>query len=74
MSYLETHPKTGAAQLVELRETVKEIVVPVYVPTEIAAERKRVAENEFIFAGMSNDQLLGYGVPADWIDARGCVR
>src|SRR6266581_8498583 len=31
---LETHPKTGAAQLVEIRETVKEIVVPVYVQTE----------------------------------------
>src|SRR5262245_48788737 len=28
---LETHPKTGAAQLVEIRELVKEIVVPVYV-------------------------------------------
>ena len=25
---LETHPTTGAAQLVEIRETVKEIVVP----------------------------------------------
>src|SRR5215208_5014603 len=25
---LETHPKTGAAQLVEIRETVKKIVVP----------------------------------------------
>ena len=34
---LETHPKTGAAQLVEIRETVKEIVVPMYVQTEIAA-------------------------------------
>src|SRR5918911_1694971 len=28
---LETHPKTGAAQLVEIRETVQEIPVPVYV-------------------------------------------
>lgn len=28
---LETHPKTGAAQLVELRETVKEITIPKYV-------------------------------------------
>lgn len=28
---LETHPKTGAAQLVEIRETVKEAMVPVYV-------------------------------------------
>jgi mRNA-degrading endonuclease RelE of RelBE toxin-antitoxin system len=36
---LETHPKTGAAQLVEIRETVKEIVVPVYVQTEILGER-----------------------------------
>src|SRR5438874_3396915 len=28
---LETHPKTGAAQLVELRETVQEILIPTYV-------------------------------------------
>ena len=28
---LETHPKTGAAQLVEIRETVQEIIVPTYV-------------------------------------------
>src|ERR1700730_10426626 len=27
---LEIHPKTGAAQFVEIRETVKEVVVPVY--------------------------------------------
>ena len=32
---LETHPKTGAAQLVEIRETVKEIVLPVYVQREL---------------------------------------
>src|SRR4029453_17939008 len=28
---LETHPKTGAAQLVEIRERVEEIIVPRYV-------------------------------------------
>src|SRR5438874_7043258 len=28
---LETHPKTGAAQFVEIRETVQEILVPAYV-------------------------------------------
>src|SRR4051794_904971 len=28
---LETHPNTGAAQLIELRETVQEIAVPKYV-------------------------------------------
>ena len=33
---LERHPRTGAAQLVEVRETVREIEVPVYVPAEQA--------------------------------------
>src|ERR1700752_3484998 len=28
---LETHPKTGAAQMVEIRETVREIPIPTYV-------------------------------------------
>src|SRR6202011_3682850 len=31
---LETHPTTGAAQLVEIRERVHEIAVPMYVATE----------------------------------------
>ncbi|HMN29580.1 MAG TPA: hypothetical protein PKE45_15630, partial [Caldilineaceae bacterium] len=30
---LETHPQTGAAQLVEIRETIQEILVPQYVAT-----------------------------------------
>src|SRR6202158_4334186 len=37
---LETHPKTGAAQLVEVRETVQEIIVPRYVEVERAAPPK----------------------------------
>src|ERR1700689_730944 len=32
---LETHPKTAAAQLVEIRETAQEIVVPSYVQAEL---------------------------------------
>src|SRR5260221_14509656 len=64
---LETHPKTGAAQLVEIRETVKEVVVPVYVQAEVAAKPQRAAEKNYIFAGMSNGELLGYGVPGEWI-------
>jgi mRNA-degrading endonuclease RelE of RelBE toxin-antitoxin system len=65
---LETHPKTGAAQLVEIRETVKEIVVPVYVETEIAVAPQPAAEKKCIFAGISDDELLGYGVPAEWLN------
>jgi hypothetical protein len=63
---LETHPKTGAAQLVEIRETVKEIVVPVYVQTE-PATAKPAGESKPIFAGMSDGELLGYGVPTVWL-------
>src|SRR6185295_7844014 len=55
---LETHPKTGAAQLVEIRETVKEIVVPVYVQTEPTAPPKTTTEQHAIFADTSDDELL----------------
>src|SRR6202012_6228359 len=38
---LETHPKTGAAQLVEVRERVQEITVPKYVEAEHPAQKQR---------------------------------
>lgn len=63
---LETHPKTGAAQLVEIRETVKEVIVPVYVQAEFPAPQK--APKSPLFADKSDDELLGYGVPAEWLD------
>ena len=60
---LETHPTTGAAQLVELREVVQEVAVPVYVESEVPAPPKSP-----LFAHLPNDQLLGYGVPVEWLD------
>ena len=60
---LETHPKTGAAQLVEIRETVKEVVVPVYVQAEMPAPPK-----PRLFADKPDEELLGYGVPAEWLN------
>jgi mRNA-degrading endonuclease RelE of RelBE toxin-antitoxin system len=60
---LETHPKTGAAQFVEVRETVQEILVPKYVEAAQAAPPK-----PRLFADISKDDLLGYGVPAEWLD------
>src|SRR6185503_9199982 len=65
---LETHPKTGAAQLVEIRETVKEIVVPVYVAAEVPKTSVLPAAKAPLFATMANDELLSYGVPAEWLD------
>jgi len=65
---LETHPKTGAAQLVEIRETVKEIVVPVYVQMELTLPSKPAKELKPVFAGLSDAELLGYGVPSEWLN------
>ncbi len=60
---LETHPKTGAAQLVEVRETIKEITIPTYVEAEKLAPPK-----PFLFANIPDDNLLSYGVPIEWLD------
>jgi superfamily I DNA/RNA helicase/mRNA-degrading endonuclease RelE of RelBE toxin-antitoxin system len=63
---LEIHPKTGAAQLVEIRETVKEVVVPVFIP-QPAVLPKAATQKLPIFDRISDDELLGYGVPVEWI-------
>lgn len=60
---LEIHPKTGAAQLVEIRETVQEIIIPKYVEAVQPAHPSLP-----LFAHLSEDVLLGYGVPEEWID------
>jgi len=63
---LETHPKTGAAQLVEIRERVEEIVVPKYVEVEQPKPPKPP-----LFEHLQDNDLLGYGVPPEWVkDAR----
>ncbi|MBV9180618.1 MAG: ATP-dependent helicase, partial [Acidobacteria bacterium] len=59
---LETHPKTGAAQLVEIRERVQEIPIPKYVE---ASPKSSVKPS--LFSSLSDDQLLGFGVPPDWL-------
>ena len=61
---LEPHPATGAAQLVELREVVQEITVPVYVETQVSALAKSP-----LFAHIPEVQLLGYGIPDEWLGA-----
>jgi len=57
---LETHPKTGAAQFVEIRERVEEITIPRYV--EAAPVPKPP-----LFAALTDSELLGYGVPSEWL-------
>ena len=61
---MEAHPLTGAMQIVELHETVREIEVPVYVEVERRAPLKPPPA-----AGMPDDQLLSYGVPVEWLES-----
>lgn len=60
---LETHSKTGAAQLVEIRERVREIAVPTYV-----AEERPALPKAALFESVSEDELLGFGVPVEWLE------
>jgi superfamily I DNA/RNA helicase/mRNA-degrading endonuclease RelE of RelBE toxin-antitoxin system len=59
---IERHPRTGAAQLVEVRELVKEITVPKYVEAAPAP-----ATPKLLFETVPEDDLLGYGVPQEWL-------
>lgn len=65
---LETHPKTGAAQWVEIRERVEEVRVPyraaAEVPAPVAAPTRAKPP---LFSGLSDDVLLSYGIPVEWL-------
>lgn len=64
---LETHPATGAAQLVEVRETVHEVIVPVYVQTELPPAAEPTVQPKRLFANILDSEILGYGVPTEWL-------
>ena len=55
---LETHPKTGAAQLVEVRETVRAITVPC-----MWRLSSRCHPSHPCSQNTADSDLLGYGVP-----------
>ncbi len=59
---IEAHPQTGAAQIVEVRELVKEIIVP-----KIIEQQKVVVAPKPLFESINDAELLSYGVPPEWI-------
>ncbi len=65
---IEAHPKTGALQIVEIRERVEEIRIKRYAADETpivsAPDRPALAPK---LQGVTDDELLSYGVPQDWI-------
>lgn len=72
---IETHPTTGAMQIVEVRELVEEIVPPLTtafkqtnLPFDVPPiEEDLVVSAAPIFAKLAQDDLLSVGVPADWL-------
>ncbi len=58
---IEAHPRTGAIQIVEVRERVEEIASPA------APARPAPAPPTLLFRSLSADELLAIGVPPDWV-------
>ena len=64
---IERHPKTGAAQIVEVRETVREVAIPKVVEVE-AQVPAPTPQKLPLLADVEEQQLLSFGVPPEWID------
>ncbi|MEY4750154.1 MAG: ATP-dependent helicase [Pseudomonadota bacterium] len=63
---LEVHPTTGAAQWVEVRERVEDVVLPRVVEAPAPAG---AASKPPLFAHLTPLELLSYGVPQDEVPA-----
>ncbi|MBH46602.1 MAG: DNA helicase [Halobacteriovorax sp.] len=59
---IDKHPVTGAAQLVEVRESIKEIVIPRYIEKETNVTKPP------LFESYDDSYLLGFGIPSDWLE------
>jgi len=68
---IETHPRTGALQIVEVRERVEEIVIqpaPARQPElPFLVQSTPSASALPLFSKLSTDDALSIGVPEDWI-------
>lgn len=66
---IEAHPRTGAIQIVEIRERVEEVAPPAtfdFVFPEPARNMNATAAPA-LFSSLDDDALLSIGVPADWL-------
>jgi hypothetical protein len=67
---IEAHPKTGAIQIVEVRERVEEVWPTAAIGAPfIQAPMAAAAAAPSLFASVSAEDLLSIGVPTDWVAA-----
>lgn len=69
---IETHPRTGALQIVEVRERVEEITLrasPLIQPDlPFVVTPPLPIVDVPLFAQLSSEEALSIGVPSDWVD------
>jgi hypothetical protein len=71
---IETHPRTGAIQIVEVRERIED-AGPLFAPRQPDARSEQTRPvpasvqpvAPAIFASLTDDALLNIGAPADWV-------
>lgn len=67
---IEAHPRTGAIQIVEVRERVEDVAPPAtfdFVFPKPATGKQVETVEPGLFSSLDDDALLSIGVPADWI-------
>ena len=64
---IEAHPRTGAVQIVEVRERVEDVTPPETFDFVTAEPAPVAAPQPQLFASLSDDALLSIGVPTDWL-------
>lgn len=72
---IETHPATGAVQIVEVRERVEEIAPPAMVkftqpdlPFDTPSAPQGDTPQPLIFDRLTQAELLSIGIPPDWLN------
>ena len=64
---IEAHPRTGAVQIVEVRERVEEVAPPGTLDFVMPEAAVAPAAQPQLFAALDDEALLSIGVPADWL-------
>jgi len=67
---IEAHPRTGAIQIVEVRELVEEVAPPAtfdFVFPEPANSKEKETAPTALFSSLDDNALLSIGVPSDWL-------
>ncbi|AKI02678.1 DNA helicase [Hoeflea sp. IMCC20628] len=68
---IETHPRTGAVQIVEVRELVEDVDVHRHLPHQqelpFAIQIEHKVSTSPLFEALTPDDVLGLGVPEDWV-------